>query len=64
MKEILGLLAFIAVVLWAGIAVEEAGCTSIAERMGFRSDYTVLTGCVIEPTPGQWVPLKNYRVAE
>jgi hypothetical protein len=64
MKEILGYLIFIAALL-AGIWTADAiQCGATAEAMGFRSDYTVLTGCLIEPTPGQWVPLKNYRVTE
>lgn len=37
-------------------------CQSQAKLMGFRHDWGPLQGCMIEPTPGQWVPLKNYRV--
>ena len=38
------------------------GCESQAKKMGVNHDWGFFQGCMIEPKPGQWVPLKNYRV--
>jgi prepilin-type N-terminal cleavage/methylation domain-containing protein len=37
-------------------------CERQAKLMGMRHDWGFFQGCMIEPKPGQWVPLKNYRV--
>lgn len=37
-------------------------CKQQSSLMGVRYDWGILQGCMIEPKPGQWVPLKNYRV--
>jgi len=37
-------------------------CERQAKLMNMRHDWTFLYGCMIEPKPGQWVPLKYYRV--
>lgn len=37
-------------------------CEKQAKMMNMRHDWSLFQGCMIEPKPGQWVPLKNYRV--
>lgn len=37
-------------------------CASQAKAMGMKHDWGLFQGCMIEHKPGQWVPLKNYRV--
>jgi hypothetical protein len=39
-------------------------CKQRSSLMGVRYDWGVLQGCMIELKPGQWVPLKNYRVMQ
>ncbi len=34
----------------------------LALKSGMRHDWSFFQGCMIEPKPGQWVPMKNYRV--
>lgn len=53
----------LSVAIWGGtFYLAAASCASQAEKMGFRHDWGIMQGCMIEPKPGQWVPLKNYRV--
>jgi len=40
------------------------GCAANAEAMGRPHKWTLATGCFIEAKPGQWVPLKQYRVID
>lgn len=37
-------------------------CERQAKMMNMRHDWGLFQGCMIEPKPGQWVPMKNYRV--
>lgn len=37
-------------------------CERQAKRMNMRYYWNHMEGCMIEVKPGQWVPLKNYRV--
>ena len=37
-------------------------CRQKAAMMNMRHDWGPIQGCMIEPTPGQWVSLNNYRV--
>ena len=49
--------------IWGGsFYLAYASCAGQAEKMGFRHDWGSVQGCMIEPKPGQWVPLRNYRV--
>ena len=36
-------------------------CSAKGKAMNIRSDWGPIQGCIIEPKPGQWVPLQNYR---
>ena len=67
MGKDLAIMAAAAVALFVAIwgvsfYLAAASCASQAEKMGFRHDWGAMQGCMIEPKPGQWVPLKNYRV--
>lgn len=54
------------IVLICALAVwwESYSCHSQARLMGFNADWGFTTGCMIEVTPGQWVPLRSYRVID
>ena len=48
--------------LIAALAGSAYTCESQAKLMNMRHDWSVFQGCMVEPKPGQWVPLSNYRV--
>jgi hypothetical protein len=50
------------VLLLAGVyAIDSYNCKQKWEKSGFRSTYYLISGCLIETRPGQWIPEKNYR---
>lgn len=52
---------FLLFCLPASYALGEYTCTSRAEKMGFKSDWGPVQGCMIK-TPAGWVPIDAYRV--
>ncbi len=48
---------FVAVILFF-----EYKCSNLAATMNIPHQYSPVQGCMIEPKPGQWIPLANYRV--
>ena len=42
------------------IGIEELSCSSKAEKMGFKSDYGLVQGCMIL-VDKRWIPLEQYR---
>jgi hypothetical protein len=42
-------------------AVDAYSCASTAGVMQVPYQYKIITGCMIKPNPGKWIPLKNYR---
>lgn len=44
------------------IKLEELSCHEKAKMMGFNSDWTFMTRCMVEYQPGKFIPLSNYRV--
>ncbi len=49
-------------ILIAALVGQAYTCERQAKLMNMRHDWSIFQGCMIEPRPGQWVPLKNYRV--
>jgi prepilin-type N-terminal cleavage/methylation domain-containing protein len=49
-------------ILIASLVWQAYTCERQAKLMNMRHDWGVVQGCMIEPKPGQWVPMKNYRV--
>jgi hypothetical protein len=52
------ILALLAAILY----LPQRACEQTAEKMGLNHDWIWGQGCMIEPKPDEWVPLKNYRV--
>jgi hypothetical protein len=52
---IVGVLVFLAF-----CGVEEAACSSKAGKMGFKSDYGPVQGCMIQ-VEKHWIPIESYR---
>jgi hypothetical protein len=46
--------------LWLDLKV----CDASTAGIGFPHTWSVWSSCMIEPTPGQWIPLKNWRYFE
>jgi len=44
--------------------IQSAACHSRAERMGLTCSYGPLQGCMVEVSPGKWIPLESYRVGD
>ena len=59
--ELMIVVAIIGILIFA-IVGPAYTCERQAKAMGMRHDWGFFQGCMIEPKPGQWVPLKNYRV--
>lgn len=52
-----------AVLLFGGIfGVQYLQCTASTVDIGFPSKYGIFSGCLVEPVPGTWIPLENYRM--
>jgi hypothetical protein len=47
---------------WVLFLQPQWACQSQAKLMKMPSSWGFVQGCMIEVKPGQWVPLKNYRV--
>ena len=55
-------IAIFVAIFGASFYLAAASCASQAAKMGFRYEWGAMQGCMIEPQPGKWVPLRNYRV--
>lgn len=36
-------------------------CESKWKASGMKSEYSVINGCMLEVTPGKWIPSDRYR---
>lgn len=61
MSEYLWLVGVMTIVVAVSFGMESVSCDAQAKAMGFPSSYGPVQGCLIEPHPGDWIPLKNYR---
>jgi hypothetical protein len=57
-------LLFIAILTVLALVVfaHSYACERQATFMGMRHNWNFFHGCMIEPKPGQWIPIGNYRV--
>ena len=54
-----------AVILFSiGYYVNKGICDAKTSGMGFNHRFSFLGNCQIEVTPGQWIPLENYRIQQ
>lgn len=51
-----------AVVIFSALCGPGLVCMSQAELMKIPYSWGLIQGCMIEVSPGQWVPMRNYRV--
>lgn len=61
----IGLIATLIVLLAiAGILLLEGACRGQALDLELKSQWSITTGCQVEITPEQWIPLDEYRYTE
>lgn len=41
--------------------LSDLNCQKSWKLSGFKSDYALFQGCVVEVKPGVWIPAKNVR---
>ena len=56
------LLLLILAIIFAAPYWAKKDCETKANRMQMNYDWRLIGGCFVEPKPGIWVPLNNYRV--
>jgi hypothetical protein len=64
--EFVVIYSVLGVLMWLAIAgalwLASESCAIQATKIDRPYTWGVLSGCMIEAKPGQWIPLKNYRV--
>jgi len=58
---ILGVIILMVVIL---TPIMWANCNAATASIGFPHRFDFWAGCMIEPKPGQWIPLENWRLFE
>ena len=54
------LIFFTAMLLLLPVAMAYSSCGKRANIMGMKYSYGVLSGCMIEVRPNQWIPIDSY----
>jgi hypothetical protein len=57
----LALVAIIALVLVVLYEISAFQCNTRWELSGMKSEYRIVAGCLVEATPGKFIPERNYR---
>jgi len=58
---------FVAFILFLFVpiaTIDYYGCKSKVEKMNMHGSWGAIQGCMVEHTPGKWIPIDNYRVVE
>lgn len=55
------MILFASFLLGAGYFWETYVCNSAWKLSGMKSEYSVVNGCMLEVTPGKWIPADTYR---
>jgi hypothetical protein len=50
----------VVVVMLITAGIGEWTCSSMSDKMGFKSDYGFVQGCMIK-VDSRWIPLESYR---
>ena len=67
-KGILGLLSFFGIVLmlllvlWLVTSAPNLQCRAKAEAIGLPYQYSLATGCMVETSPGHYIPINSYYI--
>jgi hypothetical protein len=63
-KVVILFLLGVVILFSIGYYVNKGICDAKTSGMGFNHRFSFLGNCQIEVTPGQWIPLENYRVQQ
>jgi hypothetical protein len=44
-------------IIWMSVGI----CNAQTLNIGFPHTYNIMGGCLVQPNPGQWIPLENWR---
>lgn len=61
---ILVLAVIVAAAIGLGYLLGNAQCNAQTIGIGFPHRYDFWGGCMVEPNPGQWLPLENWRLIQ
>lgn len=53
-------IAFFGAVIYFSVWFTEATCNAKTADIGFDHRWDIMSGCMVEVEPGQWIPLENY----
>ena len=56
--------ALLALLFGGGLWWKNYACTARWESSGMKSEYRIVSGCMIETTPGKLIPEDKYRAVE
>lgn len=57
---VLVVILLITIFIGGAFLLDKMACEAKTQDMGFAHRFSVLGGCQIEVTPGQWIPLDSY----
>ncbi len=60
MAEAIAYLVVLVLTLFGSCGYNELSCSSKAEKMGFKSDYGPVQGCMVL-VDKHWIPIEQYR---
>lgn len=63
-RVILIFLLVVLVFFGIGYTYSKGVCDAKTTGIGFAHRFSLMGGCQIEATPGQWIPLENYYVPQ
>lgn len=65
-KVLVGLIAAAIIASIAAVAFGIAAfkCHNTWDTSGMNVEYRIFSGCMLEHTPGKWIPEKSYRTVE
>jgi hypothetical protein len=58
------IVAIIAILFGFCFWMDSLYCKFKTRTMDFNHRYTVMTGCMVEPQVGKWIPIENWVVTD
>ena len=55
---------FIILIAFGCVAYSSCSCHEQGAMMKKRANFSLVSGCMVEHKPGEWIPVQQYRVIE
>lgn len=55
---------FVALIVAIAFWIASFKCHNTWDTSGMNVEYRIFSGCMLEHTPGKWIPEKSYRTVE